>query len=738
RMPRARWDEQTLKIFGLDPRAETPSREEWLRMVLPEDQRVVTQADNEVPPRGEVRTLTYRIRRPDGEIRHLQSRRACLYDDTGQPVRVYGAVIDVTDHMRARSERDALLERMQVIAESVGVGIWDWDPVAHASSWNDRMYELFGRPREWFTERTWLDAVHPEDRATARERMAEALAHGDRFDIEFRVPWPDSSVRWIAARGRVLRDGQGRAVRMIGVNVDVTAHRRAEQEARELLARMQLATEAAGVGIWELELPTLRMHWDEQTFRLVGRRPDEFADLSAQWTCVIHPDDMPAMRAAQRRALKELQPFELEMRVVRPDGEVRYVVLRGQVQCDALGRPAKQFGVVIDVTERRRAEDALRAKEAAERANQAKTEFLSRVSHELRTPLNAILGFTQILELDREQPLSPVQRQRVQHIQQAGWHLLALIDEILDLSRIETGKAKLTFSAVALTELVDECLPLVAPDAERRHITMTVAREKAPVAWADRTRIKQVLINLLSNAVKYNRDGGNVHVMLDTDAFGNALIAVRDTGHGLSARQIEQLFQPFNRLGLEGAPVPGTGIGLALSRSLIEQMRGRLEVSSELQVGTEFRVTLPAARPAAATLAPSPMVTLTRSDVRGGVLYVEDNADNVAVVEQLLAMRPNVRLFTAADGATARVLAAVCQPDLILLDMRLPDIDGFALFDALRAQPETRAIPCVALSANVAPADIARARAVGFVDYWTKPLNAQEFLRKIDALLVRH
>jgi CheY-like chemotaxis protein/anti-sigma regulatory factor (Ser/Thr protein kinase) len=369
------------------------------------------------------------------------------------------------------------------------------------------------------------------------------------------------------------------------------------------------------------------------------------------------------------------------------------------------------------------------------------------MSHELRTPLNAILGFTQILEIDQAYPLAPVQRDRVQHIQQAGWHLLSLINEILDLSRIEAGKARLSMAIVPLGEVIDECLALVGTDAAKRQIETIVLRQaEAPESvWADRTRVKQVLLNLLSNAIKYNRDHGSVRVTVGADADGNAMLTVRDTGHGLSAKQIDQLFQPFNRLGLESAQIEGTGIGLALSLKLTEQMGGRLEVSSEPGVGTEFRVTLPVAT-TQIDRTPDISVPLSelseslrtrREDVRGSLLYVEDNPDNVSVVEQLLTLRPQVKLFTAPDGATARVLAAACQPDLILLDMRLPDTDGFTLFRELRAQPETSEIPCAAVSANALPSDAAHARNAGFVESWTKPLDAGQFLRGIDALLTR-
>jgi PAS domain S-box-containing protein len=602
------------------------------------------------------------------------------------------------------------------------------------------MYELFGHTRDSFGERKWLDVLHPDDVPAAESAIRTALEGGGNFDTEFRVIWPDGTVRWIASRGRAVRDPGG-ATRMLGVNVDISERRRSEQATRDLLERMRLTTTATGIGLWEIDLVDRTVHWDEQLFRLVGRTPADLPDVAAGWPSVLHPDDVALMRREQQRAVREQRALDVEVRVILPDGSLRYLTLRGQLTTDAAGRPVRQYGVAFDVTERKLAESAVRAKETAERASQAKTEFLSRMSHELRTPLNAILGFTQILEIDQTHPLAPVQRDRIQHIQQAGWHLLSLINEILDLSRIESGKTRLSMAIVPLADVIDECLALVATDAARRGIeTVAFRRADAPASvWADRVRVKQVLLNLLSNAIKYNREGGSVRVSLGADVDGNALVAVRDTGHGLSALQIDQLFQPFNRLGLESAPIEGTGIGLALSLKLVEQMGGRLEVSSELGVGTEFRVTLPVATPSAERdpeAAPAgDGARAPREDVRGSLLYVEDNPANVTVVEQMLALRPQVKLFSAPDGATARVLAAVCQPDLILLDMRLPDTDGFALFRELRAQPETCEIPCVGVSANALPSDAAHARNAGFVDYWTKPLEAGQFLRGVDALL---
>jgi signal transduction histidine kinase/CheY-like chemotaxis protein len=408
--------------------------------------------------------------------------------------------------------------------------------------------------------------------------------------------------------------------------------------------------------------------------------------------------------------------------VLLPDGSLRWIAGRGLLRDGASGRSL--LGVNWDITERRLAEAALRAKDTAERASAAKSEFLSRMSHELRTPLNAILGFTQLLQLDGRQPLNSEQVERVDHIRQAGWHLLDLINEVLDLSRIEAGAARIDIHPVVVRDVLDECLTLIAADASLRRVQIDLHIEStaATVVLADRMRLKQVVLNLLSNAVKYNRERGHVDIEVSSAQPGWCAICVRDTGHGISATKMDKLFQPFNRLGLESAKIEGTGIGLTIALRLAEQMGGRLEASSEPGVGSEFCLTLRsapgAALPQASLSAPrvageasaatvdSPAGVTKRDDIVGSVLYVEDDQPNMQLVQQYLLYRPGVSLFHAPDGASALMMAPACQPDLILLDMRLPDTTGLALLHEVRRLPNLAHVRCVALSANASPSDV--------------------------------
>ena len=388
---------------------------------------------------------------------------------------------------------------------------------------------------------------------------------------------------------------------------------------------------------------------------------------------------------------------------------------------------------------------ALVAAAAAQRANAAKTEFLSRMSHELRTPLNAVLGFSQLLRMDAADPLNPAQTEWVRHIENAGTHLLAMINDVLDLSRIESGSMPLSLDTVSLALAVNEALALVSGIAADGEVQIRVEpwRADQPASGqvrADHLRLRQVLVNLIGNAVKYNRRGGTVVIAWRPSVNAARIeLEVRDTGLGMSPEQLAHLFEPFNRLGAETTSIEGTGIGLVISQRLVQTMGGELEVSSEKGVGSCFRVSLPAA-PADAMHSIATEAGATSSAVGGldgmhTVLYADDNALNVEVVLAVLRTRPALRVVVARNGREAITVARRERPDLLLLDMHLGDISGLEVMQTLALDPALSHIPCVALSADAMPASIERAERAGFKAYLTKPLNVKNFLHCVDRIL---
>jgi PAS domain S-box-containing protein len=377
------------------------------------------------------------------------------------------------------------------------------------------------------------------------------------------------------------------------------------------------------------------------------------------------------------------------------------------------------------------------ARNVADKANLAKSDFLSNMSHELRSPLNAILGFAQLLEMAVPPP-TPAQTASVGQILKAGWYLLELINEILDLALIESGRLSMSLEPTSLHDLMQDCQAMIAPQAQQKGIRITFAQvDKATFVIADRTRLKQVLVNLLSNAIKYNRPGGMAEVTWKMHSSGRLRISVRDTGLGLSEQKIALLFQPFNRLGQEVGSEEGTGIGLVVSRRLVELMGGQIGVISTVGVGSVFWFELDAA------LAPQLHLDMQLTDTAAtplmpsdaGVrtlLYVEDNPANMALVEQLVARRPDLRVLGAADAMRGIAMARAHQPDLILMDINLPGISGMEALAILLADAATRHIPVLALSANAMPRDIDKGMAAGFFRYLTKPIRVAEFMAVLD------
>ena len=457
---------------------------------------------------------------------------------------------------------------------------------------------------------------------------------------------------------------------------------------------------------------------------------------------LVHSDDAAAIRRLRRELLQGHVPSAPEViRLRGAAGQEITVRVRASALRSASGALMGMVGVVEDITEHLQFEASELALQRAEAANRAKSEFLSRMSHELRTPLNAMIGFAQLLGLDRDPGLLAHQREWTQQIQRAGWHLLEMINDTLDLARIESGSVQLKLMPVAVQPLVAACQAMVAAVAEQRKVAFVDRLDEADstglAVLADTTRLKQVLTNLLSNAVKYNREGGTVTVSarrIDAPAGPAVEINVADTGLGMTASQLAALFQPYNRLGREQSNIEGTGIGLVISRLLAERMGGTLQARSVEGQGSAFTLRLPAAESAEPLLVrhthSSPAPYQQRL-----VHYVEDNKTNIEVMRGIFAQRPQIRLETSTLGLDGLLAIRASQPDLVLLDMQLPDISGLELLRHLKQDDSVAAIPVVVVSADATLQQTQNALTSGALHYVTKPLNVARFLQIVDEIM---
>jgi hypothetical protein len=505
---------------------------------------------------------------------------------------------------------------------------------------------------------------------------------------------------------------------------------------------------------------------------IVRERDATLLDVNAEWTRLTGYRREQALgrtavelgfwpdAEARARALSTLNEggaaHDLPLVFVTPDGRrVDFSVHAAKV---SLGGEPHLLIYLLDMTARLAAEAGLRglnaelesrvaertaelahARDEAERANRSKSEFLSGMSHELRTPMNAVLGFAQLLAAETTPALSTRQHGHVRQILRAGSHLLELINEVLDLARIEAGKLQISLEPVDLAALIGDGLSLMLPVAREYGVELvpTAPPECGCHVWADRTRVRQVLLNLLSNAIKYNREQGRVWVGCTVDA-DQVRIGVTDTGPGLSAEQQRRLFRDFERLDADQAPIEGSGIGLALSRRLVTMMDGEIGVDSQLGQGSTFWLRLRRAEP---TAAPAPAAdalagaAASATGRRRKVLYVEDNPVNVLLMEAVMARRPQVQLISAPLPGLGLDLARTECPDLILLDIQLPGMDGFELLRRLRQAAATQQVPVIAISANAMASDVSRGLAAGFVRYLTKPIDLPQVLRAVDELL---
>jgi len=657
-----------------------------------------------------------------------------------------GIVAAVQLDRRRRAAEAALREsdeRWRIGFERAGVGLAQVGPDGCFREVNARLCAMLGRPREQLLGRHYRDVTHPDDLEIGRAEFERMLAGtGGDCGFEKRYLRADGSALWVQLSVTPVFDAAGAFDHTVTFVLDIDQRKRAEAALREREAMFsKLASRVPGVLL---------------QFRIdAARRPSlPYASAALRELFELEPDGrvrrdarlllqriVPAQRRHVWEALlngsRELRPWLAEFEVELPRGGRRW--LEGQGSPERLADGSTLWhGYVHDITARKRYDAALVEAQAAAQANAAKTEFLSRMSHELRTPLNAVLGFAQLLLADKAAPLAAEQRTRVGHIERAGQHLLAMIGDVLDLSRIESGNLPLAPQALAVTPLVDEALALVAPTARASGVTLRQQPATEPLrVLADPIRLRQVLANLLGNAIKYNRPGGEVVVEVGAPDATTVRLAVSDTGHGLGPQQLAHLFEPFNRLGAERLGIEGTGLGLAISRRLMHLMGGDIEVTSRAGAGSTFALTLPRA-----AVLPSPAPVPARPGACActphSVLYAEDNELNVELVRQLLLGRRGCELRIARNGREAIASARATPPDLMLIDMHLGDMTGVDVLAALRNEPALAGVPRIALSADALPEHVRFARAQGFDDYLTKPVDLADLLACLDRHLAGH
>ena len=485
-------------------------------------------------------------------------------------------------------------------------------------------------------------------------------------------------------------------------------------------------------GIFALDAQGYVTTWNAGAQRIKGYTEQEI--LGRHFSLFYLPEECPAHPdMALREATRDGHYMEEGWRC-RKDGSRFWASVVITAQYDGTGALRGFSKITRDITDRRAAEIALRtAREEAESASRAKSEFLSRMSHELRTPLNAILGFAQLLDMDS----TAGQRPQVSHILRAGQHLLALINEVLDIARIEAGRLPLNIEPIALATVLHEALTLVSPMAADAgiHLVDLPALPDDSGVLADRQRLVQVLLNLLSNAIKYNRPGGEVRIEVSVQAH-QVSIAVHDTGHGIAPEQLDQLFKPFERLGAD-PQVEGTGLGLSLSKNLLEMMQGSLQVHSEPGHGCCFTLQLPGTQVIGTHLPPITTLAVTRPpvDYHGKILCIEDNLSSLALIETLMQRRPGIQLLSSMQGQMGLDLARQHSPQLILLDVTLPDLEGLEVLRRLRQSPATAATPVLMITADASDLTHRALRDAGATAILTKPIHIQAFLGHLEHYL---
>lgn len=638
-------------------------------------------------------------------------------------------ITDATERFQAAQDLSLAHDRLTAILTNLNVSIWsalpDGGGMLYVSAGEEGLY---GRPASEFfaNPNLWREAIHPEDREEAEQSLASQIEAKGEACAEYRIVRPDGSIRWVANHIRPIRNEAGELVRLDG-SVDDITEQRLDRLAREVTEQRYNRMVARVPGI----VYQFRLAPDgSMSMPFISTRAEEYVGFTAKEimeNCdllfsAVHEDDLEGMYRAIKESATSLGQFLWEGRVYTTPEECRRFKVTANPELCPDGAILWD-GLMFDVTDLRVAEEAARLKEAAEQANLAKSEFLSRMSHELRTPLNAILGFGQLLEM---QVGDAGLLDMIGHLNRAGRHLLTLINEVLEISRIESRTLHVSCEPLELSPLIEEVCDLLMPLASSKQVRTIYERKGEPLyAHADAQRLRQVLMNIVANAIKYNSVGGLVTLAVRETEDYRVEISVRDNGPGIPASRKSRLFTAFDRLGAESTGVEGTGLGLALSKRLVEVMGGSLRMEDAEGGGCVFIVTLDRDEPSVAGMAG--MLTAAALPGKRTVLYIEDNFASTRLMENL-ANHVGARLHVTSQGFLGFESAKSMKPDVIFLDLDLPDINGMEVLGLLKNDPETKGIPVVIVSADATMARRERALQNGAAGYLSKPFEVRDVI----------
>ncbi len=669
----------------------------------------------------------------------------------GNSVRI--AFTDISERKQIEEEQKLLDQRLRdqqfytrSLIESNIDALMTTDPSGIITDVNKQMEALTGCTRDELIGAPFKNYFTDPDLAEAGIKLV--LSEKKVTDYELTARARDGKETVVSYNATTFYDRDRVLQGVFAAARDITERKQTEMALRDSNRLLEFSMQLSHMGSWDFNLVDHTATRTLEHDRIFG-----YESLLPHWNYDkflehVLPEDRLEVDCLFNGAIAAQKDLNFQCRIRRIDGTVRWILVAGEHQRDDKNAIWRMSGIVQDITERNRQDQVLQgknielesARSMADKANLAKSDFLSSMSHELRSPLNAILGFAQLMESDSP-PATPSQQKSIAHILQAGWHLLKLINEILDLATIESGKVPISQEPVSLAEIMLECQGMIELKAQQRGIKLAFPQFDIPLyVCADRTRLKQVLINLLSNAIKYNTKQGKVEVRCVENTSRRIRISIEDSGAGLPPEQMAQLFQPFNRLGQDAGSEEGTGIGLVLSKQLVELMGGTIGVRSTVGVGSVFWFELNSVAEPRLSMEGAETTALVQLPVLNGaqphsLLYVEDNPANMQLVEGIISRYPGIQLLTAVNGYDGIEIARTSQPNVIMMDINLPGISGLEALKILREDPATTHIPVIAISANALPLDIEKGMKAGLFLYITKPINVKEFMEAVSMAL---